>query len=278
MRTRRDWLQMAAGVACASALPCSDSLSAGVERMPESKRPPPTPVPPDQHIRVGAVVFPGMDQVDLTGPFAVLSRLPNSSFQLAWKDTSPVRDYHGLALVPDATLADAGPIDLLVMPGGPGQEELMEDDAVLSFVAGRAAAAKCVFSVCTGALVCGAAGLLKGRAATTHWQSVPFLKYFGAVPTDRRVVVDGNFVSAAGLTAGIDGALTVAALLRGEAAAQAIQLDIQYAPEPPFDCGLPGKAPAAIVGQLKQAGQRLAERRLATAKRVAAKLNITVND
>ena len=176
-------------------------------RMPELKRSTAVQVPLEQPIRVGAIVFPGMDQIDLTGPFAVLSRLPNASFQLLWKSTAPVRDYRGLGLIPDAILADAGPIDLLVIPGGPGQEELMEDEEVLSFIARQAASAKCVLSVCTGALVCGAAGLLKGRSATTHWRSVHLLRYFGAIPVEQRVVVDGSFVSAAGLTAGIDGAL-----------------------------------------------------------------------
>jgi cyclohexyl-isocyanide hydratase len=242
--------------------------------MSDTKRTPPALIPEDQHIRVGAVIFPNMDQIDLTGPYSVLSRLPNASFQLVWKDKHVVRDHSGLGLVPDATLADAGPIDLLVVPGGPGQEEVMEDDAVLSFITERAGAAKCVYSICTGALVCGAAGLLKGRSATTRWASVDLLKYFGATPVDKRVVVDGTLVSAAGLTAGIDGALTVAALLRGAAVAQAIQLDIQYAPEPPFDCGLPEKAPAEVLAKQKKAVEKLTARRLATAKRAAVKLEV----
>lgn len=236
------------------------------------------PVPPEHHIRIAAIVFPRIDQIDLTGPFAVLSRLPNASIQLLWKDTTLVRDHRGLGLLPDSTLADAKPIDLLVVPGGPGQEDLMEDDAVLAFIAKRAEGAKCVFSVCTGSLICGAAGLLKGRSATTHWASIHLLKYFGAVPEDKRVVVDGTFVSAAGLTAGIDGALRVAALLRGDEAAKTIQLDIQYAPEPPFDCGLPGKAPPEIVEKLRQASEKLTARRLATAKRAAARLRVRVED
>ncbi len=230
------------------------------------------------HLNVGMLVFPRMDQVDLTGPFAVLSRLPDSSVQLLWKDTTPVRDYRGLGLVPDTRLADARPVDLLVVPGGPGQEDLMGDEAVLSFITREAARARCVFSVCTGALVCGAAGLLKGRSATTHWRSTHLLKYFGAVARDERVVVDGTFVSAAGLTAGIDGALRVAALLRGDEAAKTIQLDLQYAPEPPFDCGHPDRAPAAIVTRLKSATDRLTAQRLTTAKRVAAKLGVRVEE
>jgi cyclohexyl-isocyanide hydratase len=152
----------------------------------------------------------------------------------------------------------------------------MEDDAVLSFVRDRAGQARCVFSVCTGALVCGASGLLLGRPATTHWGSIHLLPYFGAVPRKERVVVDGTCVSAAGLTAGIDGALRVAAMLRGEEAAKAIQLDIQYAPEPPFDCGLPERASPELVAKLTAATAELTARRLSTAKRVAAKLNVNV--
>ena len=245
--------------------------------MPNETRPSPALIPADQHIRVGAVIFPRLDQIDLTGPFAVLSRLPNASVRLLWKEAGLVRDHRGLGLAADATFADAGPIDLLVITGGPGQEDLMEDEAVLSFIAERAKSAKCVFSVCTGALLCGAAGLLKGRRATTHWASFHLLKYFGAVPTDDRVVIDGTLVSAAGLTAGIDGALRVAALLRGTDAAKAIQLDIQYAPEPPFDCGLPEKAPAATVANLRAAYEPLLTRRLATAKRAAARLAVRVD-
>ena len=228
------------------------------------------------HLNVAALVFPGMDQIDLTGPFAVLSRLPDATVRLVWKDANPIRDYRGLRLIPDARFADARPVDLLVVPGGPGQEEVMEDDAVLSFVRDRAGRARCVFSVCTGALVCGAAGLLRGRPATTHWRSIHLLPYFGAVPRKERVVVDGTYVSAAGLTAGIDGALRVAAMLRGEEAAKAIQLDIQYAPEPPFDCGLPERASPELVARLTAASAELTARRLTTARRVAAKLNVDV--
>jgi cyclohexyl-isocyanide hydratase len=197
--------------------------------MSEEKQPSPALVPLEQHIQIGAIIFPQLDQMDLTGPFAVLSRLPNSSFQLLWKSTQIVRDMHGLALLPDATFANAKPIDLLVMPGGAGQEALMEDEVVLSFVSQQARQAKCVFSICTGALVLGAAGLLMGRKATSYWPAFPLLKYFGAVPTNQRVVIDGNYVTAAGLTAGIDGALRVAAMLRGDTAAQMIRLALQYA-------------------------------------------------
>jgi cyclohexyl-isocyanide hydratase len=273
MATRREFVRAAAA---AAALAQVDALSANAQ--PSTAPRPLTEVPADRPIRVGALVFPRMDQIDLTGPFAVLSRLPNATVKLLWKTTDPIRDYRGLGLIPDARLADAGPVDLLVIPGGPGQEDLMEDAAVLSFITDRAAAATCVFSVCTGALVCGAAGLLRGKRATTHWASVQLLRYFGAASVDERVVVDGKLVSAAGLTAGIDGALRVAALLRGESVAKAIQLDIQYAPEPPFDCGHPDKAPADIVARQRAAFRPLTDRRLATARRVALRLGVRVDE
>ncbi|MCC9604860.1 DJ-1/PfpI family protein [Blastopirellula sp. JC732] len=231
-------------------------------------------VPPKQRIAIAAILFPNMDQIDLTGPFSVLARLPNSSFQTLWKRNEPIRDHLGLGLLPDATFDEVGPIDLLLVPGGPGQEELMEDEEVLKFLRKRATKAKCVFSVCTGSIVCGAAGLLKGRAATTHWTALPLLKYFGAQPSKQRVVVDGKYVSAAGLTSGIDGALQVAALLRGEEVAQAIQLAIQYAPDPPFDCGEPNQAPPVILSRVTQQTAELTARRAATAKRIGAKLGV----
>ena len=230
----------------------------------------------DHPVRIGMLVFPRLDQIDLTGPFAVFARLSNASIQLLWKTTELVRDYRGLGLVPDATFADAPPVDLLVVPGGPGQEDLMEDEAVLSFLTRQSQSAKCVFSVCTGALILGAAGLLRDKRATTHWRSTHLLKYFGATWEDQRVVIDGQLVTAAGLTAGIDGALTVAAMLRGEEAAKAIQLDLQYAPQPPFTTGDPSTAPAEMVASSRTATAALTEQRLVTARRVAARLGIAV--
>ena len=152
----------------------------------------------------------------------------------------------------------------------------MEDEAVLDFLRRQAAGARYVFSVCTGALTCGAAGLLKGVRATTHWASFHLLPYFGAIPVDERVVVDGKVVSAAGVTAGIDGALRLAALLRGDAAAQRIQLNIQYAPEPPFNSGTPASAPPAVLAAEREAVSALTEERRVTARRVAARLGVKV--
>src|SRR5215468_2975487 len=194
-------------------------------------------IPHDVHLEIGSLLFEGLDQIDLTGPFEVLSRIPNSTYCIYGKTAGSVRDLRGLRLTPDAAIADAPPLDVLRLPGGFGQEALMEDAEVLDWIHQQAAGAYSIFSVCTGVLLCGAAGLLKGRRATTHWASFHLLPYFGAIPVNERVVVDGNCVFAAGVTAGIDGALRLAADLRGDDAARTIQLYMAYAPEPPFDSG-----------------------------------------
>ena len=152
----------------------------------------------------------------------------------------------------------------------------MEDAEVLAWISRQAVGARSVFSVCTGALLCGAAGLLKGRRATTHWASFHLLPFFGAIPVNQRVVVDGNWVFAAGVTAGIDGALRLAAELRGDEAAQAIQLYMVYAPEPPFDSGTPETAPAAILEQARDSVRGITAQREQTARRVAVRLGIDV--
>jgi cyclohexyl-isocyanide hydratase len=234
-------------------------------------------IPRDTHLHIGSLLYEGIDQIDLTGPFEVLSRIPNATYRIYGKTSAPVRDLKGLRLTPDATLIEAPPLDVLHVPGGFGQESLMEDTEVLGWIRKQAQGACCIFSVCTGALLCGAAGLLKGRRATTHWASLHLLPYFGAIPVNERVVVDGAWVFAAGVTAGIDGALRLAAELRGEEAAQAIQLHMVYAPEPPFDSGTPETAPAAILQQARQSLQTITARREKTARRVAAELGIAIS-
>ena len=224
------------------------------------------------HLHIGAILFPQMDQTDFTGPFEVLSRIPESTFHVIGKDRMQVRDTKGLILTPEETFSEAPQLDLLVVPGGFGVNALMEDDVVLSFVRDQAAGAKMVLSVCTGALVCGAAGLLKGRRATTHWASHHLLEYFGAIPVHERVVIDGNFVSAAGVTAGFDGALTVASILRGERTAEEIQLSLEYAPEPPFDSGSPETAPPEVLDAARAALRDVTAARLEIARRVAERL------
>jgi cyclohexyl-isocyanide hydratase len=233
-------------------------------------------IPPDSHLQIGSLLFEGLDQVDLTGPFEIFSRLPNSTYRIFARSTEPVRDLRGLRMMADAVLADAPQLDLLHVPGGYGQEALMDDDETLGWIRQQAAGARCVFSVCTGALICGAAGLLKGRRATTHWASFHLLPFFGAVPINERVVVDGNLVCAAGVTAGIDGALRVAADLRGDEVAQIIQLQIAYAPEPPFNAGTPQTAPAAVLEGAQRAARAITAQRDETARRVAKRLGIAV--
>ncbi|HYO82751.1 MAG TPA: DJ-1/PfpI family protein [Bryobacteraceae bacterium] len=222
-------------------------------------------------LNIGMLIYPGMDQIDFTGPFEVLSRLPGARIFVLAKNRSPVRDIQGLLLTPDTFISEAPALDVLQIPGGPGQEALMNDRAVLSLIQRQIAADRYVFSVCTGALICGAAGILRGRRATTHWTAFNLLQYFGAIPTDSRVVVDGKLISSAGVTAGLDGALRLAATLCGVTVAQQIQLGMEYAPEPPFNSGTPKTAPGAIVNAVLSRTRELQEARLATAERFSRK-------
>ena len=228
----------------------------------------------DAHLEIGAIIFPDIDQADFTGPFEVLSRLPDSRFHVLAKEKAPVRDVKGLLLTPDKTLSEAPPLDLLLVPGGSGVNAAMEDEAILSFVRNQAANARLVLSVCTGALICGAAGLLKGRKATTHWVSHHFLKSFGAVPVNARVVVDGNMVSAAGVTSGLDAAFQVATMLRGERVAQELQLYLQYAPESLFNSGNPETAPSEIRDSVNAAMRSFIDQREIIVNRVSQRLGL----
>lgn len=236
-------------------------------------------IPPETHLQIGSLLFEGLDQIDLTGPFEVLSRIPNSTYRIYGPSLDPVRDVRGLRITPDATLAQAPRLDVLHIPGGQGQEALMRDAAVLGWIRSQASGASHVFSVCTGALLLGAAGLLVGRRATTYWNAVHLLPWFGAEAVDARVVIDPDadgrtWLFAAGVTAGIDGALQLAAELRGDDAARLIQLGMQYAPEPPFDSGTPRSAPPAILAQAREAAAGITARREATARAIAAELGI----
>jgi cyclohexyl-isocyanide hydratase len=222
-----------------------------------------------QTLKIGALLYEGVDQIDLTGPFEVLSRLPDSSFAIYGVEPGPVRDGGGLRLLPDAVLENAPQLDVLHVPGGSGQEALMEDARVLGWLRRQAESAVCVFSVCTGALLLGAAGLLVGRRATTYWAVHHLLPFYGAQAVDARVVRDGRFLFAAGVTAGIDAALRLVAELRGDAIAQRIQLEIAYAPEPPFQSGRPDQAPRAVLEAAQAGMAERTARRAATASRFA---------
>jgi len=205
-----------------------------------------------QHsLTVGLLVFPDLTQLDLTGPYEVFSRAPGMRVVLVGTRPGPIRSEWGLSLGTDCTLDEAPPLDVLCIPGGVGVNALLPDDAVLDFVARRGASAAWVTSVCTGALVLGAAGLLRGYRATTHWLSLDLLPEFGAIPTEARVVRDRNRITGGGVTAGIDFALTLVAELRGREVAERIQLMLEYDPEPPFRSGSPRGAPEALVGALR---------------------------
>lgn len=221
---------------------------------------------------IGFLIFPGMLQLDFTGAYGVLAAGPGAAVHTIWKDAGPVTSSDKLAFTPTATLAECPALDVLVIPGGGGVVPLMGDADILNFLRARAGTARYVCSVCTGALVLGAAGLLAGYAATTHWMSWNFLERFGAVPKRERVVVDRNRVTAAGVTSGIDMALCLAGMLWGDGIAQSIQLNMEYAPEPPYQAGDPETAPPEIVAAMLEKSAARQEERLAAVTRAAALL------
>lgn len=198
-------------------------------------------------ISVAFLVFPNVTQLDLTGPAQVLSRLGNVTLNLVWKDTNPVPTDAGFPLLPTATFEQVSQADILCVPGGLGTMDIMQDAEVLDWLRKMAARADWVTSVCTGSLVLGAAGLVKGYRSACHWASVDQLAYFGATPVRERIVEDCNRFSGGGVTSGIDFALALAARIRGEDFAQFIQLSIEYDPHPPFDAGSPDKVSPEIL-------------------------------
>lgn len=223
-------------------------------------------------LRVVALLLPDCTQLDLTGPAQVFARLPGAEVHLAWRDTEPVATDCGWSIVPTTTLADAPPADVLFVPGGEGVFDLLRDEEVLAFLRRQAAGARWVTSVCTGSFLLAAAGLLDGRRATTHWASLPLLAELGAVPVAERVVVDGNRVTGAGVTSGIDFAFELAARAVGEDVARRLQLLLEYDPQPPFDAGSPAAADPATISAIRAAvrADRLPRVRAAATRRDAA--------
>ncbi|KAB2720716.1 DJ-1/PfpI family protein [Brucella intermedia] len=207
----------------------------------------------------GLLVFPSIQQLDLTGPYEVFSSAEGADVHLIWKDRNPVKSSSGLTFIPTATFDDCPQLDGICIPGG-GVNPLLTDDVVLDFVRQQARGARYVTSVCTGALVLGAAGLLEGRRATTHWNAMDFLKHFGAIATEARVVRDGNVITAGGVTSGIDFGLSILAEVFGQTEAETVQLTLEYAPSPPFKSGTPGEARAEV---LERGRERLAASRAA---------------
>ena len=217
-------------------------------------------------LQIGLLVFPKVTQLDLTGPVQVFSGLPDATVHLVWKRIEPVPSDSVLVLTPTMTFAECPQFDVICVPGGVGTNDLLNDKEVLAFLRRQAAGAKFVTSVCTGSLVLGAAGLLRGYRAATHWTAMDNLKDFGATPTKSRVCIDRNRVTGGGVTAGIDFALTLVAMLRDQKTAQAIQLGLEYDPAPPFNAGSPDNAPAEVLALINE---RTASRKAIRAEAVA---------
>jgi len=222
--------------------------------------------------RIGFVLFPGLTQLDMTGPYEVLTRLPGAAIHLVWKDLAPVRSDRGLAIVPTDTFDTCPTLDLICVPGGPGINDLLTDEETLSFIRHQAWGARYITSVCTGALVLGAAGLLQGKRATTHWMSHDLLAAFGAIPVQARVVTDGRLITGGGVTAGIDFGLAVIAELAGRDLAEAIELGLEYDPRPPFGTGSPERAGPELVARMQAMAARIQGVRIEQVRRAAAAL------
>ncbi len=227
--------------------------------------------------QIGLILFPRLTQLDLTGPFEVLARLPNAQVHLIWKNLDPVVSDVGLHILPTITFADCPDLDVICIPGGPGMNELLEDEEVLSFVRHQGASARYVTSVCTGALVLGAAGLLQGYKAATHWASMQFLEAFGATPVNTRVCIDRNRITGGGVTAGIDFGLLLAEALSDRMTAEKIQLYMEYNPEPPFHSGSPDTAPANVVSEFRSYVEGMLQRRGEAVARAAQKLSASLS-
>jgi len=225
-----------------------------------------------ESVSVAFLLFPNVTQLDLTGPAQVLSRLGAVQLDLVWKSRDPVPTDCGFSILPTATFADVPRADILCVPGGVGVADVMEDDEAMAWLRQVGGEAKWVTSVCTGSLILGAAGLLRGYRATSHWAWRDYLRLFGAEPVEARVVFDRNRVSGGGVTAGVDFALALTAAIRGEAHAKVVQLALEYNPEPPFDAGAPERAGEAIVAAVHKRMDALAPDRETRIRAAAERL------
>jgi cyclohexyl-isocyanide hydratase len=223
-------------------------------------------------LQIGFLVFPQITQLDFTGPLQVFTRVPGAKVHLIWKRLEPVQSDTVLTVMPTTTLGDCPQLDVICVPGGYGTDELMNDDEVLEFLRKQARDARYVTSVCTGSTVLGAAGLLKGYRASTHWSAIDSLSLLGATPARERVCIDRNRITGGGVTAGIDMALTLVSRLVDRATAEGIQLGIEYNPAPPFNSGSPETAPAEVLAAMKAKMAPSQARRMEIAKQAAARL------
>lgn len=198
------------------------------------------------------LLFDGITQLDFTGPAQVLSRIPGAVVHTAAKAIKPIQTDSGFAILPSTNFADCPQADLLCVPGGFGTGDVIQDEATLQFLRDQAAAAQYITSVCTGSLALGAAGLLEGKRATSHWAYTSLLEKFGATHEKARVVKDGNLITAGGVTSGIDFALTVVADVAGQQLAESIQLSLEYDPHPPFNSGHPDVADPKLLAALQE--------------------------
>ena len=224
-------------------------------------------------LRIGFIAFPNFVLLDLAGPADILAQLPDAEVQILWKTLDPVSSDSGLQLVPTTRYDQCDGLDVICVPGGPGQIEMMEDIETLAFLRRIAPGCQFITAVCTGSLILGAAGLLQGYRATSHWASVDQLALLGALPVSERVVMDGNRMTGAGVSAGLDFALALAAELGGARVAQKIQLRTEYDPAPPFDSGSPGKAEPGLLAEVREAMQPYLERRRRAATAAGARLS-----
>ena len=222
-------------------------------------------------ISVGLFLFQAMTALDIVGPYETLTGLANINTMLVSDTADPVQAEGGMRIVPDCSFASAPPLDVLIIPGGLGINRIMEDADWMDFLTARTAQAQWVTSVCTGALVLGAAGLLRGYRATTHWLALDLLPHFGATACRERVVVDRNRMTGGGVTAGIDLGLALAAILAGETAARERQLMLQYDPQPPFRDKNPDLADPKIAQAVRAARWAIQQDRLAIVERIKSR-------